>query len=197
MRWVLYFFSILLSFLLLSCASLSTFQTPEVLPEKKVRAGVGFSGINGSAPAIMELSTRMGLGKRMDAGLKFTLPGTWFADLKYGLLTGPTYLALDLGVSYFQSVDGDNSNDIKAVGFYPMILFGKKHVYGGVKWVILNNSGTFNFFGSHEFELTTQFPGIMVGLNIGSRFRLLPEANVYFLSNETLVHWGIGFQYDF
>ena len=182
--------------LLAGCASLSTFQTPQVLEKGKTVIGLAGSGVNGSAPGILEASGRIGLGHGTDAGLKVTLPGTLTADFKWQWFRGVRVnAALDLALSYFNS--SNDGEDFKSTALMPTLLLGNRHWYAGGRVVFMSADGTITFFGSHDFELTNVFPGLFLGFAIGNRFQVLPEINAYFPREGSFVIWGIGLRYAF
>ncbi len=189
--------SVVLIFLglwLSGCVTLSTFQTAEVLPAGKVQVGAGASGVGQNAPVIMEVSGRVGLGKNLDAGAKFTLLNTWSADIKWQpIKIGEFLMALDVAGSIFKSAD--ENDDLTTTGVYPALILGGTHWYAGGKWVFLSTGGTLTFFGSQNIDLTTNFQGAFIGLSIGKKFRLVPEANFYFPEDNFFIHWGLGLQW--
>ncbi|RMG67961.1 MAG: hypothetical protein D6715_03515 [Calditrichaeota bacterium] len=181
----------------MGCASLSTFQTPATLEKGKAAIGFGASGVNGSIPAILEASGRVGLGRQTDAGVKVTIPGTITGDLKWQWYRSPgLQAAFDVAVSYFNS--SENGEDFKSGAVMPALLVGNRHWYAGGRLVFFSSEGTFNFFGSRDFQVSTTFPGLFFGLALGNRLQFMPEVNVYFSTGDSqgaLLHYGIGVRY--
>ena len=181
----------LCSLLLLSgCASVTTFQTPEVIEKDSSLLGAGLSASlnTGDSKILMpafECYARKGLTKKTDGGLKiFGLPcgfGGIVADIKYQLFDGPISVSGDLGAS----VSAVKVEDYQwTFAFYPMLLFGTDRAYVGVRSI---------HTGIGKFD---HIPGIFLGLSLGDTFRVMPEVSYHFIRDEDegFFTFGLGFQ---
>lgn len=98
-------FALIFAMLATSCASVSTMQTPGVVPEGEVRWAISSSGAGGngdvaaSADPNFEASVRYGAAENFDIGLKINFLGAQ-AGLKYQFLNGDFDLALGLEAGY-------------------------------------------------------------------------------------------------
>lgn len=181
--------------LLVHCVSFSTYQTPETLAPKGVVFGGGVAGVvaDGSLGfGGVELHGRYGLAPKLDMGLKLEgMPGLYYllmGDVKYQLVGKPLMVSADMGLSV-----SAGSRHTNTLGWYPMILAGTPHLYGGVKAILIR--GTFD---GEAFTVDHPLTGVVLGTRFGHRFRLLPELNVYFSRRSSpLIFGGVGFQFNF
>ena len=182
---------------LAGCVSFSTFQAPTPLGEDRAIMGVGVSGIAGSGGSgfgMIDIYGRTGITDRLDAGIKvFGIPigflGGVMFDVKYAVNAGSPTLALDMGVSYF------SIEDARALGLYPMVLYGTRNVYAGLKMIFFATSTNIDLFDSETVESNASIPGAVVGVGIGKRSRLMAELNVYrFPEGDVVFFPGVGFQ---
>jgi hypothetical protein len=183
------------------CASFSTYQSPEVLEPQEKALGIGFSEIfNADNSKItsgpMEIYGRFGIVKNLDVGVKLAGFIPWltvFTDVKYQFLREPIMVSADLGYSFF------HLEDITTHGLYPMVLLGRKYLYGGIKAIYLSSWGTIEPFDESAISGHLFFPGVVVGTSFGDRTRLLLEANIYFTEdrNTPLIFMGVALQHNF
>jgi len=187
----------------------TSLQSPNVLPPGQIAVG-----LEAAAEGTLELSGRPGFGSlglgingrvgimgNTDLGLRLSLLGG-FVDVKHQFLRGPIAGAFDVGVSYMTPIDasgGWSANDRASfLGVYPMLLFGSEHYFGGARLVYLLK------MPSDKSQSVTRYvlPGVLVGASIGRRFRIVPEANCYYLV-DGWADWriafggGLGFQLTF
>ena len=111
------FLIFLLSMLLSSCASVSTMQTPGVVPEGDLRWSIATSGtgsdgehVSSTAEPNFEGGVRYGVAENVDIGLKLDFLGAQIGA-KYQFLKGNFDLALDLEVGYQWLKSKDTGGD--------------------------------------------------------------------------------------
>ena len=174
--------------LLSSCASMTTFQTPEVIEENTsvLGAGLSLSSFTGDPKfswPTFECYARKGLAKKTDGGLKiYGFPGVFggiVTDIKYQLFDGPISVSGDLGVSV------DLINDASwTFALHPMMLLGTDRVYVGVRSI------------HTRIRKFNHIPGVFLGLSLGDTFRIMPEVSYHFLGDrdDGFFTFGLGFQ---
>ena len=185
--------------LLTGCVSLSTLQTPKVVQEGEVIAGVGALAIpvDGDIRCCgVEAYIRFPYFKNSDIGIKaMGLPGFGIitGDLKYQLINDPIYLSLDLAYSYTAFEDLGSGS-----GIIPAVFIGTEKFFGGAK-IIYSSIEVDDLFGSSSNSTNVKIPGIFVGGIIGDRFRLLPVINIYFSpdNGESIFIYNLGLEYKF
>lgn len=186
-------FLILLSYLLSSCSSMNSFQSPNVLlkGEHEVGVGTSFIGDYEDPPALvnMEFFTRLGLNKNFDAGLKvFGLPGLsggLMADLKYQIINDPIYVSADLGGSFCYTID------LHFYDVYPMLICGSERYYGGYLGIYRNGVDD-----DAKVEFSNYMNGFFLGCKLGPKPYLRPEINYYYHKfNVGLIIFGLGLQF--
>jgi len=97
--------SLIAALMSVSCASVSTMQTPGVVPQGEVRWAMSVSGAGGdggvasSADPNFEAAVRYGLADSVDVGLKLSLLGAQ-VGAKYQFLQGDFDLAIGLEAGY-------------------------------------------------------------------------------------------------
>jgi len=171
------------------------------MPEDEACLGLGFSGFADEESAgygVIDIYGRMGISPHLDAGIKaFGIPlgflGGILFDMKYALTPGQRTMAVDFGVSYF------GVEDTHVWGFYPAIMYGSRHVYGGVKAVIMGTGGTVELFNeTTTISETTTFPGVFFGLAGGRKHRIMLDLNLYrFPENKLVLVPGVALQFQF
>jgi len=177
------------------CISLGTYNSPQTMPEGSGSVGAGTAiAVSNEADGVDVTPLpaaygRIGLGRRIDAGLKVA-PFVLFADLKYQFLDRRIDVAADFGVSYGVLLN--------TVGAYPALYIGTDRFYVGGRLAAV--SGSIDSDESSLFNDATfsgVIPGVVVGASIGDRVRVRPEVNVHFSTSDgsPLVLPGIGFQY--
>jgi len=179
--------------ILTGCMSYSTLQTAETLSPGKVRIGAGTVFVaDGFAP---EAGARMGIVNNFDMGAKYSIPNLFVMDAKYRFLRRGINGAFDLGVSYY------SEDEHTMYGYYPMLLFGQRHWYAGVKGHYFSLTGAIDLLGGKASSTgsgyfgTSVITGAMVG---GKRFKLLFELNTYFIGmSEPVYVPGLGLYLDF
>lgn len=185
------------------CMTLGTYNSPQTTPKGSTSAGAGtaivVSNEADDGPTATPLPAaygRIGLGPRMDAGLKVA-PYVLFADFKYQLMDRRVDVAADLGVSYGVP---------NTVGAYPALYVGTDRFYVGGRLAAISGSTGSGSTDSNENSLLSDevtfggvVPGVVMGASIGDRFQVRPEVNVHFSTSggSPLVLPGIGFQYRF
>jgi hypothetical protein len=180
------------------------FQTPETLPPGKISLGMNFAGgpkfssgseNSGLGEFEFGICAREGITSNLDAGLRLSLPWGVMVDAKYRFLGRPLSAAADLGFSYLPSTDigFDSPDRVQVFAWYPMVLAGNSHFYGGLKSALVLEHHT--DLGNVDFYA---MPGLLVGASLGRRFKVLPELNVFyrrgtnFDSHERVVTAGVG-----
>jgi hypothetical protein len=107
-----------------ACVSISSLQTAETLEKGRTQTTVGGGGFNSeekfadvdlkTSLPYLEASYREGLGHNVDAGLKYTFPGTLVADGKYRFLEGPNFnMAVGGGLRYLSYESGTDADKVK------------------------------------------------------------------------------------
>jgi len=184
---------ILILYILTSCISYSTLQTAETLSPGQVRIGAGTVFVaDGFAP---EAGVRIGMVKNFDMGAKYSIPNLFVVDTKYRFLRNGLNASFDLGVSYY------SEDENTMYGYYPMLLFGQKHWYLGVKGNYFSMTGAIDLLGGKAsysgsgYFGTSLITGAMVG---GNTMKLLFELNTYFIGlSEPIFVPGLGLYLDF
>jgi hypothetical protein len=183
----------------LGCASFSTFQSPSVLEPGEKAVGIGFSSQFDTDDKMtlssMDIYGRFGVIKNLDVGVRLSEFYPFlkvFTDVKYRILREPVVVSVNMGYSFYVE-------HIKTHGFYPMILFGKDNLYGGIKVILHSIWGRVEPFDKNVSTKYLIFPGFMVGTAFGDRTRLLLEANIYFTEdrNTPLIFMGVALQHNF
>ena len=192
-------FTIAISFILSSCISFSTLQTPKVMEENESTFGVGAIAVPIDGEILCcgtEIYARFPFFKKADFGLKaFGLPGfgTITGDIKYQVLDDPFYLSFDLALTY-TSVKGGGSGS----GVIPAVFIGTDRIFGGAKMIYssIEYEGLFN---SSSQKVSVDFPGVFLGGSIGDKWRVLPVVNLYFPtgSEDSFFIYNLGLQYTF
>jgi hypothetical protein len=189
----LIFTSLISSLFFISCSSV-TLQSPKVAEPGKSIVGASSAIVISEKPMPIEIGAygRFGIVENIDAGLKLSYPGpVVLADVKYQITEEPLLVSADLGFSYMFNNPQDFN---RALVFYPTLLFGTEHLYGGAKLIYI--------VGKSQ---KTALPGILIGGSIGDEFRITPELNVYLSQSSNLLDkkafpipvFGFGFQYHF
>jgi hypothetical protein len=180
--------------LMAGCMSLSTLQSPEVLPpgENRVGAGVLLGGdLEGGESGIGELAIlgRRGLSENVDMGGRiWGIPPYvgLYGDLRYQIVRDPVFVSGGLGASVF------HFDDFTTVGIYPTVLAGSDRLFGGIKWTQLVGGG-----GDVEDTFGAGFPGLVAGTGFGQSLIFSPEViNVYFGEGTTVLP-GLTVQFQF
>ena len=146
---------------LTSCAPLAMDQSPKVIApgEKAILYGGTYGYFPQESPVdfdslgIAHMNFRSGLSDRMEWGIAAEFSKTYniTVDLKYQFLEKPFLLAGDLGCSL--------------TGFYPLLLFGTEHLYGGLRYNI--------FFGGGG--IGAQPAGVFIGASFGKKLKIRPQ----------------------
>jgi hypothetical protein len=161
------------------CMSFSTLQTAETLPPGQLQIGAGAIVAKGGTDwgAIPEVSGRVGVVNDLDVGLKYSLLDVIMLDGKYRFLNSGIEGAFDFAWSTNTGDDPERVN-----GYYPMLIFGQKHWYAGVKAIYLTTTGSINLWGSDislnssGYSATDFIVGGVVG---GGALRALIELNTF------------------
>ncbi len=183
----------------MSCMSLTTFQTPEVLEKDKKLFGVGFMqrlDESSNTNPTSEFYIRRHLFNNVDAGIRFMgipfLLGLSIVDVKWSIIKKPIYVTLDFAVSRW-ALDIESK---PVIGFYPMIMVGNKRLYAGYKYNYLKfESGICGIFDLDR-ELEISEPSIVLGSSIGKNLFIQPEVNLFFLKNgKSFSVYSLGFYF--
>jgi hypothetical protein len=181
------------------CVSFTTFQTPEVMEKGEAKAGVGVSGYGSGGIGVIDIYGRWGLGGQTDLGLKIAGIPPFFllkGDVKYQFIEDPLNMSASMGVSYM-GLDGNST-----YGFYPMVLAGGQHFYGGLKGIFF--SGRFSLEDedgdttfSTDFATEKPLLGAVLGARFGKKLQVLPELNFYGGSDtDFMLVYGVGLQFN-
>jgi hypothetical protein len=173
--------------------SYTTLQTAETLDPGRVEVGAG--ALVMSDGALPELGGRIGVIKNMDVGIKYSAPYLLVIDGKYQFIDAGIDGSVDFGWSNF------NENGVRTNGYYPMIIFGQKHWYGGVKLNYLTSKGNVSLLGDEKytFSKTAYYAtNIIAGAMIGTEnFHGLIELNTHITKTRTFYLPAVGFYFGF
>ena len=195
--------ALLYLFLYCGCWSLSTFQSPVVLEKGKNSGGIGFTGFIDKEEGQLEfyefdIFLRWGLFHDFEGGIKiFGLPalgGGIQGDLKYQVIEGPIFIAVDMAIFYALGPKIATDEFIHTYGYTPMILIGSKTIYCGFK-NIFSFSGDELSLGSSSRRIEASLPALVFGLSIGESFQIMPELNYYIGPEDNLFVLGLGLRF--
>lgn len=208
------------SFALFSgCMSVSTLQTAKTLEPQKVRIAIG--GGYFKAPSLdsalksdlkfpyLEGSARLGIIPHLDAGVKYTIPGSIFVDGKYQLVdAGAFALATGLGVGYLSlSSSGSDSSKTTSTGIDVQVPVYTSYdvvdwfsLYAAPKYILRNISnkttGSANEADNTSSSSMDNLVGASVGAKLGSDVGLFAEVTLMHslkYKNDTLQFGGAFF----
>lgn len=192
-----------------ACASVSTMQTPGVVPEGEVRWAISSSATGGegdvhaSADPNFEASVRYGAAENFDLGLKINFAGAG-VGLKYQFVRGDFDLALGLEAAYqyVRTSGTDTPASHVVVAQIPLLMEYHFNPYVGLAFgpkilglynAEIDNKTTTDDGNGNEITIETnrsdiwgnERSGLYVGLMLGLPLRLtegiwfMPEINVY------------------
>lgn len=179
-----------LSLVFVSCASVSTMQTPGVVPEGEHRWALSASAAGGDGDAKssvdpnLEAAFRYGVAENVDIGLKINFLGVQFGS-KYQFLNGDFDLALGLEAGYqWVRTAGNEDPSTHLLTFHmPLLMEYHFNPYVGLAFgpkvlgVYVPKTDERDDIWGHS--------GLYVGLMLGLPLRLtegisfMPEINVY------------------
>lgn len=158
MKKIIGFGGVIGMLIFMGCASLSNYQTAEVLPKGVACGGIGIGNIYwknfwGEAFENPDLKTyaidfwsRAGIWKNLDIGGKLTIPFTGLVDIKYQILPDKIIaVAPSLGFGYAQITSEEDTTTI--MDFYSHIYVSKKVL----SWI--------TFYGTPKFIYTISAKG--------------------------------------
>lgn len=175
------------------CISLSTFNSPETTPNGSGSLGAGAvvfieedeeDGDN--VGVLPEAYGRVGLSDRWDVGVKVS-PFVFFSDVKYQVVDARVNVAADLGVS----TGGLADEDALTFAAYPAVFVGTERFYAGGRLTFAG--GTIELF-DEDVTYSGTIPSVMVGASFGSKFRVMPEINLYLEEPRLLPALGIQYR---
>ena len=161
------------------CASVTNFQSPEVLPP----GNVSFGGSLAYAHPLPEANFlfRYGLFGNVDIGAKLTLPALVTADVKWQFVRNPLSIAFDVGGSYGHSpFIFDVMAETKSYTVYPELLVGNGHFYAAARALMVRIDEIKETHGIRLDSTTTWLPQVFVGGLFGDRLRVIPELSLTF-----------------
>lgn len=192
-----------------SCASVSTMQTPGVVPQGEVRWAISSSAagadgdVQASADPNFEASVRYGAAENFDLGLKLNFAGAG-VGIKYQFVRGDFDLALGLEAAYqyVRTSGTDKPASHVVVAQIPLLMEYHFNPYVGLAFgpkilglynSEIDNKSTTTDEGGNEVTIETkrtdiwgnERSGLYVGLMVGLPLRLtegiwfMPEINVY------------------
>jgi hypothetical protein len=179
------------SLLLASGCYYAVLQTPDTLPAGKVQVDLRVGGaymyyrpesLSMFFPSDLGLGARVGLARRLDAGIAFSPFLTGLIDVKYRFCDRPVRLAADIGLSSGAPIDvGFDSNDrMFTTSFCPAVIAGGESWYAGAR-LMYSLTRHVDFHSTH---ISWQ-QGAFVGGSFGHRLRLLPELDLYVPLNQS------------
>lgn len=184
------------------CASLSTFQTAQVLEKGEKQMGFALSAsqidVGDSDDAALEAVTilvpeffyRAPIGEKSEFGVKLT-PTSLVADGKYQLVDStPFDMAADLGLGFFAfAAEGEA---LVVVDIHPAIIASLNLSES----VSLNLTPKFivRYIAAGGESETSYLNGGTIGLALGKNTRFMPEVGFYRWENEDsgFAYFGLG-----
>ena len=171
--------------LCIGCFSLTSFQSPQVLPQGSTSVGGGLAAYwwdNYDFPLPeADFVLRYGLFKTVDVGGKLSLPAASVsADVKWQFLNGPLLAALDIGGSYSRlpyMTDINEGGDKDILTLCPEIVVGRDWIYASARALIVNSIGR-SYNNRRPATTTGWFPQVVVGGSFGDRLRVMPELSL-------------------
>lgn len=163
------------------CASMSSYHTARTLPKGKseIYAAAGFvAGDFNTTETIslpyFEAMFRYGIINNLEAGFKYTMPGTIGADVKYRFLkaaNGKLHLAAGTGINFARIFDA-NYLDFSFPIFISYVPADIVEIYGIPKFVYRTAFG--NGASLNEFGIIP-----LIGTRIGKDIGVAIEAGYY------------------
>ncbi len=161
------------------CASVTNYQSPEVLPSGKAAVGGGVAYAYPLPEA--NLLFRYGLFSNVDFGAKLTLPALVTADVKWLFVKSPFSLAFDVGGSYGHApFIFDVADEAKVYAVYPELLVGIGRFYAAARALMVHTDEIRTTHGVKLDSTTTWLPQVFVGGSFGDRLRVIPELSLTF-----------------
>ncbi len=206
MKLIIRTFFIILLLDFYGCSTFSTLQRAETVERGKtvLGANVILFGVNlekQTALLYPEITMRHGVFKRVDVGVKYSLPQTVVVDMKLELVKNPFTVSLDLAYSHFSEHEHYKRvvSDIQI--FEPSLIIGGKKWYLAVKKPILIHSyhSCFFFCDGESDNMVIKVPtsSFSMGGVFGKKLHILPELSIVFGSDKMiLIVPSMGFQLD-
>ena len=146
-----------------------------------------------------DIFAKLSIFRRMEVELKYSSPTAGLVAGKYQFLAGNVNVALKLGFGYMKGTRSGYITDY-VFDFYPTLIMTKK-LYKGIG-LYLAPKCIYSIHPRDTREHSNREPrhifqyGYGIGLMIGDKFRVMPEANWLFGNNRgvkyTVNQFGIG-----
>jgi hypothetical protein len=177
--------------------------SPEPLAAGDYCGSLALTGYTDPYYAGLALQGRAGLGAGLDAGIRLSFPGELcpfvpvglYGDIKWNYLSSPFLLTADIGCWYENVAEGDMSehfiDDSTWWAVWPGMLIGSRTLYGGARLMIRRGYGMKLGPAPPGWNLV---PALSVGASFGDRFRVMPQAEVYWTSIGYALALGMNFE---
>jgi len=187
------------------CFYQPAYISPEPLPAGDYCGSLALTGYTGySYPwADVMLQGRAGLGAGVDAGIRLSFPGELcpyvpvglYGDVKWNFLSSPCLFTADIGCWYENVAEGDMSehfiSDSTWWAAWPGLLIGSRTLYGGARLMIRRGYG---MKLGHAPPGWTFAPALLAGASFGDRFRVMPQAEVFWAPGGYAIALGVNFE---
>ncbi len=177
--------------------------SPEPLPAGDYCGSVAVTNYTEPCFVGVIVQGRAGLGAGLDAGIRLSFPGGLcqlvpvglYGDIKWNFLSSAYFFTADLGCWYENVGEGDMSehfiDDSTWWAVWPGLLFGSRTLYGGARLMIRRGYG---MEIGHAPPNWTIVPAILIGASFGDRFRVMPQAEVYWKSDGYALALGVNLE---
>jgi len=164
--------------------------SPEPLAVGDYCGSLALTGHSTAYFASIMLQGRAGLGAGLDAGIRLSFPGELcpfvpvglYGDVKWNFLSTPSLFTANIGCSYYNVAEGDMSehfiSDSTWLAVWPGLLIGSRTLYGGARVQVRRGFGM--KLGLKPAGWTFA-PALLAGASFGDRFRVMPQAEAYWL----------------
>ncbi|MCX6843279.1 MAG: hypothetical protein NTX53_13460 [candidate division WOR-3 bacterium] len=169
-----------------------TYISPEPLAAGDYCGSLALTGYSYPSASVM-LQGRAGLGAGVDAGVRLSFPGELcpyvpvglYGDIKWNFLSSPYLFTADIGCWYENVAEGGMSehwiSDSTWWTAWPGLLIGSRTWYGGARLMI--RRGYRMEYGRLQ-PGWTYAPALLAGASFGDRFRVTPQAEAFWSSND-------------
>ena len=193
---------LLIGVLFCAACSLTSLQSPEVLPPGHTSVGLGLSYYPASYLPEGDLCFRHGISSNIDMGAKIAVPALSISgDVKCQLLKNPLLMALDFGGSYGYAppIPDETGGSGDIITAYPELIVGNNRFYGALRPMIVYSIGHSAHPGGAQNSYADWFPQVFAGGSFGHRFVVMPEVSLGFWrqdgSTYLLPGFGAAFQW--
>jgi hypothetical protein len=177
--------------------------SPEPLAAGDYCGSLALTGYSDPYYAGVILQGRAGLGVGLDAGVRLSFPGELcpfvpmglYGDVKWNFLSSPCLLTADIGCWYENVAEGHSSehfiSDSTWWAAWPGLLIGSRTLYGGARLMIRRGYG---MKLGHAQPGWTFAPALLAGASFGDRFRVMPQAEVFWAPSGYAIALGVNLE---